>query len=318
MARRSESIPLACSMTTRLFRAWLSCSLMIWASSVALCWSTAMVATSAMACAAEMSAGRILPGSMWNRLSAPTTAPRSRIAGVTLRSSRCTELRRPARPRRPIHPDSEPSRTHQSASTAPLLPSGHDFIRTRGRPVLRLHRRLLRQHRGRVVLRLPQTRPRRDPRHQDLADPSSPPHGTVRRRRRLVKPRTHPAPTRPTKPHHLRARLSRMPSRVHTSGATPAPRRRAQRPVRVRVPTVMAGQRWPRLPTIQTSPSDATSECVDPTEAGVVDPSELQSPEPPLRSRARLTTVLKPAFIRRVAHRRMSSQVVSGRSWRRR
>jgi len=98
--------------------------------------------------------------------------------------------------------------------------------RTRGRPVLRLHRRLLRR-RGRVVLRHPQTRARLDPRHQELADSSSPTHSPVRLHRGLLQPRTHPTPTRPPKPHELRARLSRITTRAHPSGATPSrePRR---------------------------------------------------------------------------------------------
>jgi hypothetical protein len=93
--------------------------------------------------------------------------------------------------------------------------------RARGRPVLRLHRRLLRQRRGRVVLRHPQTRARLDPRHQELADPNSPPLSAVRLHRRLLQPRTHPTPTRPPKPNQLRTRLSRITTRVHATGATP-------------------------------------------------------------------------------------------------
>jgi transposase InsO family protein len=64
--------------------------------------------------------------------------------------------------------------------------------RARGRPVLRLHRRLLRQRRSRVVLRHPQTRARLDPRHQAVADSNSPPLSAVRLHRRLLQPRTHP------------------------------------------------------------------------------------------------------------------------------
>jgi hypothetical protein len=62
------------------------------------------------------------------------------------------------------------------------------------------------------------------PRHQDLADPSSPPLSAVRLNRRLLQPRTHPTPTRPPKPNQLRTRLSRITTRVHPSGATPGGR----------------------------------------------------------------------------------------------
>ena len=59
MSRRSRSAitPFACSMTMRLFSAWLSCSLRVCASSAARCWRMAMVATSARACA-DVDVGR--------------------------------------------------------------------------------------------------------------------------------------------------------------------------------------------------------------------------------------------------------------------
>jgi Integrase core domain len=107
-----------------------------------------------------------------------------------------------------------------AASTSLAFPAGR---RARGRPVLRIHRRLLRQRRRRVVLRHPQTRARLDPRHQDLGHPSRPPLSAVRLHRRLLQPRTHPTPTRPTKPRHRRARLGRITTRVHASGSTPTP-----------------------------------------------------------------------------------------------
>ena len=53
---RSARMPLACSIMTRLLRAWLSWSTTRWAWMAARCWRMAMVATSARAWAATRSA----------------------------------------------------------------------------------------------------------------------------------------------------------------------------------------------------------------------------------------------------------------------
>ena len=80
--RRSASLPLACSMTTRLFSAACSCSLRVSLCRMLRSCSKLMVATSARAWPTRMSAGARAPASALNRFSAPMTCSRSRIGSA--------------------------------------------------------------------------------------------------------------------------------------------------------------------------------------------------------------------------------------------
>src|SRR5271157_2217649 len=80
--RRSASLPLACSMMTRLFSAACSCSLRVSLCRMPRSCSKLMVATSASAWPTRMSAGARAPGPARNRFSAPMTCSRSRIGSA--------------------------------------------------------------------------------------------------------------------------------------------------------------------------------------------------------------------------------------------
>ena len=139
----------------------------------------------------------------WSMSNTPNSRARHRCAGHGVRT---TSTRSPGRaslrPWRRLH-------------VARVLPTCRG---TRARPVVRFHRRLLRQRRRRSVLGHPQTRTRLDPQHHSLGNPRRVAFRALRLHRRLLQPEPNPTSTWPPQPRRLRRTLQPLEN--------PCPRKR--------------------------------------------------------------------------------------------